>query len=355
MRCTWPSTVCVLALTAMATAQPTAMTYQGRLKSGSEPASGRHDFRFRLYDAAQGGTQLGELQCVNDVAVADGLFVASIDFGQQFASPDPRFLEIHVRADAGLGCSNGAGFTILYPRQPLTQAPRASHANSAFALDAADGGPTGAVFVDAVGNVGIGITAPTARLDVRGGPIVVESVGDQADLFWLASERSWVFRQEGSGSGTALKLESVGGGGNKNFIIDTDGFMGVGTTSPTAKLDVRGDVRMVPQGRYSAAGSSEENLRIVRGVVRFTGEVTVGRGFTCPRYETGKHLIILDAAFGDIPTIVATPARPFDDAAVVMVDYQSGRDPTPRQFHMATRIGGSFQDMGFNFVAVGPR
>jgi len=93
------------------------------------------------------------------------------------------------------------------------------------------------------GNVGIGTTAPTARLDVRGGPMLVENLGDQADLLWLASERSWVFRQQDTGAVTALKLQSIGGGGNKNFVIQTDGFVGIGTLSPQAKLDVNGTTR----------------------------------------------------------------------------------------------------------------
>ncbi len=353
MKSSTPSLLAALALAAAASAQPTALTYQGRLKDGGQPASGLHDFRFRLFNASQGGAQVGDTQCLNNLSVSDGLFTAQIDFGQQYASPDPRFLEIEVRKDTGLGCNNGGGFVVLSPRQPLTAAPRASHANSAFALDAADGGPTGAVFVDAVGNVGIGITAPTARLDVRGGPIVVESVGDQADLFWLASERSWVFRQEGSGSGTALKLESVGGGGNKNFIIDTDGFVGVGTLSPLAKLDVRGDIRLGASGQLRAA-SGEENLRIIRGTLNKDGTILLGSGFSVARPDNATYDIHFDTPFAATPTVTATVERTgcVRCSLTAMTDGAFADRIRILTFNGLTE---DWEDMAFHFIAIGPR
>jgi hypothetical protein len=309
MRRRWPSIVAVLALGASAAAQSTTFTYQGRLKSGGEPASGLHDIRFRLFDAAAGGTQLGSTQCVNDVSVADGLFTASIDFGQQFASPDQRFLELQVREDTGLGCGNGAGFVTLTPRQPLTAAPLASHAQAAFALDAADGGPTNAVFVDADGNVGVGTEAPLSKLDVRGGPMAVENIGNQADLLWLNSERSWVFRQEGTGAGTALKLQSIGGGGNKHFIVQTDGLVGIGTTQPLAKLDVRGDIRFGLGAGLKAAGG-EENLRLLRGTVNGDGSVNAGSGFGVVYLGEGEYVILFNSAFDGPPSVTATAHIP---------------------------------------------
>lgn len=40
-------------------AEITAFTYQGLLSDGGEPASGLHDFRFLLFDAAAEGVQIG--------------------------------------------------------------------------------------------------------------------------------------------------------------------------------------------------------------------------------------------------------------------------------------------------------
>lgn len=114
-------------LAGMARAQsiPTAFTYQGELSSGSSVASGLHDLRFRLFDAANGGVQVGATLCADNVTVVSGRFAVSLDFGASAFTNRPLFLEVEVRADAGLDCSNSAGFTVLGPRQPLTPTPYA--------------------------------------------------------------------------------------------------------------------------------------------------------------------------------------------------------------------------------------
>jgi len=122
-----------MAAASIGLAQPltTTFTYQGELQTSGSPAAGLHDLRFRLFDAAAGGAQIGATLCSDNVAVADGRFTVSLDFGAQFAGQQ-RFLDIDVRADTGLNCTSAAGFVLLSPRQALTAAP-----NAAFALTAA--------------------------------------------------------------------------------------------------------------------------------------------------------------------------------------------------------------------------
>ncbi len=338
---------CLVLVYSPARAQSTAFTYQGSLEDAGAPASGPHDFRVLLFNAASGGVVVGPPQCADNVDVIDGVFTLQLDFGQAYATTGERHLQIEVRQDTGLPCGDLTGFVALAPRQQITAAPVASHANSAFSLDAADGLPASAVFVDNDGNVGIGTTAPTARLDVRGGAMLVENLGDQADLLWLASERSWVFRQEGTGAGTALKLQSIGGGGNKHFIVQTDGFMGVGTTAPAAKLDVRGDIKLGPAGQYFAA-SAEENLRTIRGTVNGNGTIGFGAGWTVARTAAGSYTIFFNTAFSDRPSVVASSSLSTRTAAV----------GTPVQGNVAIRLfnaAGVLTDDTFYFIAVGPR
>ncbi|MBS0196219.1 MAG: hypothetical protein JSR77_05620 [Planctomycetes bacterium] len=109
----------------------TAFTYQGELASGGTPATGTFDLRFRLYAAATGGVQIASTLCTDNLAVANGRFAASLDFGAAAFAGQQRYLEIEVRQDTGLDCSNATGFTILTPRQELTAAPNATFAQSA--------------------------------------------------------------------------------------------------------------------------------------------------------------------------------------------------------------------------------
>jgi len=98
----------------------TAFTYQGQLKSGSNPVNGTCDFQFALYDAASGGTSLGT-QTKTGVSVTNGLFtIPDLDFGAGAFQGDARWLQIAVRCPAGSG-----SYTTLAPRQALTATPYA--------------------------------------------------------------------------------------------------------------------------------------------------------------------------------------------------------------------------------------
>ena len=109
-------------------AQGTAFTYQGRLNSGTNVATGSYDLQFGLWDSSSGGAQQGNLLTNSATAVSNGLFTVTLDFGNQFPGA-ARWLEIGVR-------SNGvATFITLLPRQPLTPAPYSVYAESANATN----------------------------------------------------------------------------------------------------------------------------------------------------------------------------------------------------------------------------
>src|SRR5262245_39035018 len=97
----------------------TAFTYQGRLTDGAAPATGSYDFRFTLFDAASAGNPIGSPVSVNGVAVAQGLFQASLDFGASAFVGQARFLQIEVRP------AGGGAYTPLGTRQELTSSPYA--------------------------------------------------------------------------------------------------------------------------------------------------------------------------------------------------------------------------------------
>jgi len=101
---------------------------------------------------------------------------------------------------------------------------------------------TDAMYIDKVGNVGIGTTNPGEKLEVSGGATKITNTGNGAVLLDLNTERHWQFKQFGTGESTALELKSIDGGGNKHFLITTDGGVGIGTTNPQTKLAVNGTI-----------------------------------------------------------------------------------------------------------------
>ena len=98
-------------------AQTTSVTYQGKLTDGGNPANGKYDFVFRLFDSS--GTQIGGDLEKEDVQVTGGVFTVSLNFGlSPFTASTADSLEIGVRPGTSIGA-----YTTLTPRQPLTSEP----------------------------------------------------------------------------------------------------------------------------------------------------------------------------------------------------------------------------------------
>ncbi len=163
MRRVWTSLLGIALLAPAASAQ-TAFTYQGELRSGGSPAAGLYDLRFRLYDAASGGVQVGTTLCADNVTVVGGRFTVALDFGPAFTAA--RFLEVDVRPDSGLNCGSAAGFVTLTQRQAVTPAPSATHAATSGSAGNADqlGGQNAAFYLNAGNLTG---TLSDARLSTN--------------------------------------------------------------------------------------------------------------------------------------------------------------------------------------------
>ncbi len=114
----------LLIVGANAHAQGTGFTYQGRLNDGTNPANGSFDLSFTLFDAAETGIQQGGSLTHAATVVNNGLFIVTLDFGNQFPGAN-RWLEIAVRTNGG------GGFVTLNPRQALTPTPYAILAGKA--------------------------------------------------------------------------------------------------------------------------------------------------------------------------------------------------------------------------------
>ncbi|MCJ7778552.1 MAG: hypothetical protein MUP16_09590, partial [Sedimentisphaerales bacterium] len=203
----------------------TAWTYQGRLMDANVPADGLYDLQFKLYDVNVAGTQKGSTIDVNELDVIDGQFTILLDFGSDVFNGDDRWLQIGVRPGVQKDPNE---YTTLSPRQKVTPTPYALQTRGRFVdssgnvgigetnpasklvvgqsgdillkaagEDAGDiifanstGTQKGRIYtapeagqnklyltsgdniaditIDPIGNVGIGKTNPTAKLDVNG-------------------------------------------------------------------------------------------------------------------------------------------------------------------------------------------
>jgi hypothetical protein len=103
-----------------ANAQTSLFTYQGRLTFQGYSASGNYDLTFKLFDALESGSQIGNTLTNANLAVSNGLFTVSLDFGAGSFPGADRWLELGVRTNGDAG-----GFVTLAPRQQLAATPYA--------------------------------------------------------------------------------------------------------------------------------------------------------------------------------------------------------------------------------------
>ncbi len=336
-----------------ARAQSTAFTYQGQLKQGGALAEGLYDIRFKLFNAVSGGTQVGASQCADNITVKDGVFTSMIDFGPQFSSTLDRWLEIEVRKDTGLSCGDTTGYTVLAPRQPVTPTPRATSASVANALAAPDGSPANALIVDNVGNIGIGTATPGFPLHIAStfAAMALQDTGPDSTQAGYISYRN--------GTGTETAWMGFGSAGDRDFSIVNarsggdivlnpfSGNVGIGTATPAARLEVRGDIRLGATGQYFA-NSTEENLRTLRGTINNLGSKSAGTGWTVFRSSTGTYQITFDTHFTSTPTVVASTEGPGGRATVIA--------PTTIAVQInAYNSSGALTNDGVYFIATGPR
>ena len=109
-------------------AQGTAFNYQGRLNDGGVPANASYDIRFAVYDAVTNGSRVSVLVTNSAVAVSNGLFSVTLDFGPGIFAGNDAWLDLAVRAVAV------TNFTTLSPRQPVLPVPYAIFATGASNL-----------------------------------------------------------------------------------------------------------------------------------------------------------------------------------------------------------------------------
>ena len=101
--------------------------------------------------------------------------------------------------------------------------------------------------IDSSGNIGIGTTSPDGKLDVRG-TIFVNGDGTGGRIFASSGNLSL---SDGNGR-QVLRIDDPGAGNSHNHIFDSNGRLGIGTTSPSTGLEI-------------TSGMNSDGLSILKG------------------------------------------------------------------------------------------
>jgi hypothetical protein len=213
-----------------------SFTYQGQLMLDVEMVNDTADFVFRLWDAETDGNMIGSAVSVDNVTIVDGLFSVELDFGADAFNGQARWLEIDAASPSG------GAFSTLSPRQPMTATPYSFQ--------------TRGLLVESDGNVGIGTEDALGRLHVSRDSdpsVIIENTGDSTGKRRVSlnfrhsgsnGSRIKATREEGNEDTMRLSFgtQTAGGSVFDRMTIDSIGNVGIGTDSPSTKLDVAGTI-----------------------------------------------------------------------------------------------------------------
>jgi hypothetical protein len=346
---------------AVAVAVPlgSSFTYQGDLSQSGIPVTGTVHLRFSLWDAAgtgvppTGGTQIGSSQIVSNVTVDGGLFTAQVNAGGEFGATafngQARWLQIEV-------CTDGtcASATVLGPRQAMTGTP--------YSLGPWQISGTSLNYVG--GKVGIGTASPANALHIKSNApaIILEDTAiasQQAGYLSFqngTAETGWIgYGTSGSPHATWANARSGGDivlwATGERLRVTSAGNVGIGTSAPAAKLDVRGGIRLGNSGEFQVPAVAG-NLKIVRATISSTGAPLAGMESSLTSFvgPTGVYTISFTPVFTGRPTIVATCESTGADR-IAMVDNITTGSCTIR----VVSGSGTPVNCTFDLIAIGLR
>ena len=150
-------------------------------------------------------------------------------------------------------------------QQPLAtnklNSPSHSLSHRVFANDNA--APAQAIVVDSAGRVGIGTTEPGAKLHVVGAATILQDDNARLSFRNAAGTERLYLAFTGTGVTTFDADNDItispNNGASGSMVLKASGNVGIGTTAPTAKLDVNSDIIRLRTAKTPASAGAAGN------------------------------------------------------------------------------------------------
>ncbi|NIU13721.1 MAG: DUF5050 domain-containing protein [candidate division Zixibacteria bacterium] len=269
---------------------PPTLTYQGRLLNDSSVADGLYDLRFSAYNE-EGDSNPLTVTGAQDVDVIDGYFTVRLGLdGVEFNGDGAHWLEIAVRE---ANSTDTGDYVTLSPRQQLTPTPYAVYAENA-GVDSDWMVSGNNMYSFPSGRVGIGTMSPSSKLHIEDDTtddvqITIhnkDNSGSERLFFGTSTASDAGILVYGSthastpGKWRFLNNKTSGHfdwltGASVKMTLNNSGYLGIGTMSPTQKLDVSGSITA---SRYYDRNNTSYYLdpSSTSSSAKFAGNVGIG-------------------------------------------------------------------------------
>ena len=262
---------------AIALAQGTAFTYQGRLNNGGGLANGSYDVSFTLFATNTTGVPVAGPVTNAAVTVTNGLFNTQVDFGPGVFNGANGWLELAVRTNGG------GAFTTLTPRQAVTPTPYAITAESLAGTgtnNVVQAGSTASIIAggqnNSIGTGSIDVTIPGGEQNTIGagagaatvgggfGNVIGDNAGSStiAGGYGNAVSSNSIYSTIGGGVNNHAGPEATIGGGYNNVASGQYATLGGGyfDNASGQYATLGGGQYNTASGQYATVGGGGNNM-----------------------------------------------------------------------------------------------